>query len=136
MTVIENPIINSPFQEPQQYHELDKRGNPTGNILSRRRPSTYLTPVAQPRKQAGLQPSLFDAITETEEENYVINRLRTQVKRWRQNNYPRITKTTRQLLEHWTAEGREKRLFFCQIEALETVIYITEFARYDKPEWI
>src|SRR5215207_7768896 len=136
MTVIENPIINSPFAEPQQHHELDNRGNPTGQILAQRRKSTYLTPIPQPRKQAGMQMSLFEGTAEKEEENYTINQIRYQVNLWRQKQYPNVTRVTRQLLDYWTAEGREKPLFFCQIEAIETVIYITEVAKRDKQDWI
>jgi type III restriction enzyme len=136
MAVIENPIINSPYKEPEQHYELDPRGNPTGEIISQRRKSTYLTPIPQPRKQTGLQSSFFDGTGEKEEENYTINQIRQQVKLWRQKGYPFITRVTRQLLEYWTAEGREKPLFFCQIEAVETVIYITEVAKREKQEWI
>jgi type III restriction enzyme len=136
MTVIENPIINSPFEEPQQHHELDSRGNPTGQIITRRRASTYLTPIPQPRKQSSTQLALLDVTVEKEEPNYTINQIRQHVKLWRQKGYPHITRVTRQLLEYWTAEGREKPLFFCQIEALETVIYITEAAKRERQDWI
>ena len=136
MAVIENPIINSPFQEPQQHHELDDRGNPTGNVIAQRRKSTYLTPIPQPRKQTGQQMSFLDGTAEKEEENYTINQIRQQVKLWRQRGYPNITRTSRQLLEYWTAEGRERRLFFCQIEAVETAIYIAEAAKREKQDWI
>src|SRR5664279_5023748 len=136
MTVIENPIINSPFVEPQRHHELDNRGNPTGQIIAQRRKSTYLTPIPQPRKQAGIQTSFLDETAEKEEENYVINQIRQHIKLWRQRGYPGITRVTRQLLDYWTAEGREKRLFFCQIEAVETAIYIAEAAHREKQDWI
>lgn len=136
MTVIENPIINSPFEEPAQHHELDSRGNPTGQLILQRRRSTYLTPIPQPRKQAGLQTSFLEETAEKEEENYAINQIRQHVKLWRQRNYPGVTRVTRQLLDYWTAEGREKRLFFCQIEAVETAIYIAEAARREKQDWI
>ena len=47
---------------------------------------------------------------------------------WRDTDYPGITRTTRQLLEYWKRPGRDRRLFFCQIEAVETAIYLTECA--------
>jgi type III restriction enzyme len=34
-----------------------------------------------------------------------------------------VTRTTAKLLDYWTRPDRECRLFFCQIEALETAIY-------------
>jgi type III restriction enzyme len=61
-------------------------------------------------------------------ENSFINEVRARVDLWRQRGYPNITATTRRLLEHWTAEGREKRFFFCQVEALETAIFLAEAA--------
>ena len=47
-----------------------------------------------------------------------------------------VTQNTRKLFEHWTDPDRERRLFFCQIEALETLIYITEAARKIGDVWI
>ena len=136
MAIIENPIINSPFEEPGQHHELDTRGNPTGTIIPQRRKSTYLTPIPQPRRQAGMQLSFLEGTPEKEEENYTINQIRYQVNLWRQRGYSGVTRVTRQLLQYWTAEGRERRLFFCQIEAVETAIYIAEAARREKQDWI
>jgi type III restriction enzyme len=127
MSAIENPIINSPFAEPQQHHELDKRGNPTGAIVDKRRRSTYLTPIPAPRKSSANLLSLFEL--QDVQENVLINQIRDKVKPWRNSHYPHVTKTTRTLLEYWTLPEREKRLFFCQIEALETAIYINEVAR-------
>ena len=136
MSVIENPIINSPFKEPARYHELDNRGNPTGQIINQRRKSTYLTPIPRPRKQAGSQLSLFEGTNEKQEENQTINQIRYYVNLWRQKGYPNTTRITRKLLEYWTNEDRERKLFFCQIEAVETAIYIAEAAKRDKQEWI
>src|SRR5262249_26341822 len=61
-------------------------------------------------------------------ENDDINFIRSRVTLWRDRGYPSITPVTRALLEHWTRPDRERRLFFCQIEALETLIYLTEAA--------
>jgi type III restriction enzyme len=66
------------------------------------------------------------------EENKLINDLRARVANWRQAGRPHTTPTTRRLLEYWTRPDRERRLFFCQIEAVETLIYLTEIApRHD-----
>lgn len=127
MTVIENPIINSPFEEPKQHYELDKRGNPTGEIIPVRRKSIYLQPVAQPRKSSNDQLMLWQMQNVTE--NVLINQIRERVKAWRNSNYPFVTRVTRQLLDHWLNLSRQKPLFFCQIEALETAIYLTEVVR-------
>src|SRR4029079_12603591 len=49
-----------------------------------------------------------------------------------------VTHPTRTLLEHWHGEDRFRPLFFCQIEALETLIFITEVAKQSKygQDWI
>ena len=115
MPTIENPIINSPFAEPSQYHELDDRGNPTGKIIATRRKSTYLTPIPQPRKQSATTLSLFDDVTEREQENEEINLIRNYLSLWRQKGRPHTTRVTRELLDYWTAEQREKKLFFARL---------------------
>ena len=62
----------------------------------------------------------------------LVNALRDDVKRWRASNYRNATKVTRELLRHWTREDKERRLFFCQREAVETIIYIAEILQADK----
>ena len=70
------------------------------------------------------------------EENKFINRVRGRVDTWRKGGYQGITKTTARLLEYWNNPERERKLFFCQIEALETAIYITEVANKHGDAWI
>lgn len=70
------------------------------------------------------------------EENEFINRVRGRVAIWRKGGYQGITRVTRGLLDYWTNPEREKKLFFCQIEALETAIYVTEVARNYGDGWI
>ena len=115
--VIENPILNSPFGEPARFHEFDKYGTPTGRILDGRRKSGYFIPVAQPRRQA-VQPDLFE---EEPRENDDINYVRSRVALWRDRQYPGVSPVTRQLLNHWRDPRRERRLYFCQVEAAETL---------------
>ena len=63
------------------------------------------------------------------EENEFINAVRSRVKQWREDGYRGITKTTARLLEYWREDERNLPLFFCQLEAVETAIYITEAAK-------
>jgi type III restriction enzyme len=132
--VIENPILNSPFAEPSRHFRFDDDGI-TSDIVEGRRISSYFVPIARPRKKAPGQPGLgFDTewTQDRIEENREINRIRQSVARWRQGGYVEVTRTTARLLEYWTNPEREKKLFFCQNEALETAIYIAEVARkYD-----
>jgi type III restriction enzyme len=70
------------------------------------------------------------------EEAEFVNRVRTRVSVWRSGRYPGVTKTTARLLDYWRNPERERRLFFCQIEALETAIYLTEAATKYGDAWI
>jgi len=133
--VIADPVINSPFEEPTRHFKFDDDGI-TNEIVEERRQSSYFMPIPAAKKK-GKQLSFETEWTQDRvEENKFINRIRVRVAMWRQGGYADITRTTRRLLEHWTNPERERRLFFCQIEALETVIYITEVAKKYGDAWI
>jgi type III restriction enzyme len=132
--IIENPVINSPFQEPQRHFRFTDEGI-TDEIDENRRVSAYFVPIPPPKKK-GKQIALFTQWTKDRvEENKFINRVREAVAKWRTGRYVDITKTTGRLLDYWKDPNRERRLFFCQIEALETAIYVAEVARKYDP-WI
>ncbi|MDO9566561.1 MAG: DEAD/DEAH box helicase family protein [Candidatus Desulfaltia sp.] len=134
--VIENPVINSPFREPTRHFRFTDEGI-TNEIESGRRTSSYFVPIAQPRKK-GSKQLLFDTewTRDRIEENKLVNQIRVRVKLWRKGGYLGVTPTTSRLLAYWIAPDREKKLFFCQIEALETAIYITEVAKKYNDGWI
>jgi type III restriction enzyme len=103
-------------------------GSISGEIAERRRPSEFFVPVARPRKRsAQMTMDQFGPPTR-QQPNEIVNEIRAAVGRWRLQGYPHVTSVTRDLLEHWRGEGRERRLFFCQVEAAETAIYLTEAA--------
>ncbi len=132
--VIENPVLNSPFAEPQRHFKFNDEGI-TDEIVAGRRRSSYFVPIARPRKK-GAQPSLYGDWTQDRlEETKLVNDIRQSVARWRQGGYVDITTTSRRLLDYWTDPERDKKFFFCQIEALETAIYLAEVARKYDP-WI
>jgi hypothetical protein len=135
--VIENPILNSPYKAPTRHFKFTEEGI-TNEIIEERRPSSYFIPIAKPRnrgKQAQL--SLDTEWTEDRlKENDEINRIRARVDAWRKGGYVGITKTSSRLLEYWNNPEREKKLFFCQIEALETAIYLAEVASKYGDAWI
>ncbi len=133
--VIENPVLNSPFKEPNRHFRFTEEGI-TNEVMEQRRISSYFIPIAKPKKK-GKQLSLDTEWTEDRiEENKFINQIRDRVSLWRKRDYHSITKTTRFLLDYWNNPEREKKLFFCQIEALETIIYITEVANKHGDSWI
>jgi type III restriction enzyme len=125
---IENPVINSPFDEPTRHFAFGADGRPTGEIDEGRRPSEFFVPVAQPKKRSGQTTLDLYGGLKKQQSNEIVNEIRQAVARWRIQGYPRTTTVTRELLAHWRAEDRERRLFFCQIEAAETAIYLTEAA--------
>ena len=137
----EKPILNSPYEYPSRHWELDESGQPTQKIVDKRRDARFITPIPKPKKRGGVseQESLvFDEGKglSTAEQQYahtaVITGLREYVDGWRQIPNPRdwrVTPETARLLQHWrhhTFVG--VRPFFCQIEAVETAIWLTEVA--------
>jgi type III restriction enzyme len=133
--VIDNPILNSPFREPARHWRFGDTGI-TNEIVEGRRSSSYFMPIPA-SKIRGQQLQLETQWTRDRiEENARINRVRERVTAWRSLGWPGVTPTTRRLLEYWTNEEREKLLFFCQIEALETAIYLTECATKQGDAWI
>lgn len=136
------PIRNSPYEYPREHWELDEQGQPTGRLVNGRRKAEFVTPIPKPRKRkaAAEQKSLvFDEGKgiSTEKQQYesittVINELRFQVTQWRNLPNPsdwQVTPETARLLQHWRHHKFSGvRPFFCQLEAVETVIWLTEVA--------
>lgn len=134
--VIENPVINSAFAEPKRHFKFDQDGI-TNEIVDSRRISHYFVPIARPKKKGKqLEIDLGLLSQDRVEENKTINRIRERVSLWRRGGYVGVTPITRRLLEHWKNPDRERRLFFCQLEALETVVYLTEVAKKVGDNWI
>lgn len=136
--VIENPIINSPFNEPTRHFRFTDEGI-TNEIVEERRISSYFVPIARPKKKKGAETQLMFDTEWTQdriEENKLVNDIRRRVSQWRSGGYVGVTPTTARLITYWTDPNREKRLFFCQNEALETAIYITEVAKKYGDAWI
>jgi type III restriction enzyme len=135
--VIANPIINSPFSEPTRHFQFDDEGI-TDEIVAGRRSSSYFVPIPRAKKKNGSKQQVFDTewTKDRIEENRLVNQIRARVALWRAGGYVGVTPTTAQLLFYWTSPEREKRLFFCQIEALETAIYIAEVAKKYGDAWI
>jgi type III restriction enzyme len=137
----ERPILNSPYEYPKQHWELDDHGQPTQRIIQKRRSAEFITPIPKPRKRKDSPNQLQIVFDEgkglsTEEQQYdptpIINALRHEVDKWRSRPNPsdwQVTPETARLLQHWRQHRfNDIRPFFCQIEAVETVIWLTEVA--------
>ncbi len=120
---VPQPILNSPFAEPQGHWHIVEGETPSRK--PGRRPAMYFyrDPKAKPEKEYG-------NVAATTIELKLVNRIRAQVKKWRAEGYPGVTRTTQELLQWWQREGRKNRLFFAQRDAAETIIFLTE-ARKD-----
>ena len=137
----DQPILNSPYTTPQQHWELDPAGQPTQKTINRRRPAEFITPIPKPkkRKTSDLQQAIvFDegkGISNTTQQYDLtanINELRRHVEQWRRIPTPSqwgVTPETARLLQHWRHHDFSSvRPFFCQVEAVETLIWLTEVA--------
>jgi type III restriction enzyme len=133
--VIENPVINSPFGEPSKHFVFGKDGI-TNEIADGRRESTFFIPIAPARRKEA-QLDLESLMTvDRMQSNGFINRIRVEVGLWRQGGYRGVTPITRRLLEYWTDPERDRRLFFCQVEAAETAVFLGEVASRHGVTWI
>ena len=134
--VIENPIINSPFTEPTRHFRFADDGI-TDEIVDERRTSSYFVPIAKAKKKSPKQIPFDTEWTQDRiEENKLVNDIRRRITLWRMGGYVGVTPTTARLIAYWTDPGREKKLFFCQNEALETAIYLAEVAKKYGDGWI
>lgn len=135
-----NPILNSPYEYPGRHWELDDDGQPTQQIIPTRRIADFITPIPKARKRKGKAEQSELVMDEGEglssaEQQYTassINRLREHIDRWRKLPNPsdwKVTPETARLLQHWRHfDFQGIRPFFCQVEAIETLIWLTEVA--------
>jgi type III restriction enzyme len=124
MNKIEKLIINSPYIEPQQYWEYI-RDTRVFVLQTGRRPAGFIR--ASNESQGFDDPGIFIPIP-------LVNIIRPRINRWREAGYPGVTGITKRLLQHWQdpEERKDRRFFFCQLEAIETLIWLTEAPEADK----
>jgi type III restriction enzyme len=121
---VDDPIINSPYVEPNQ-HWLYREGTP--ELIDERRPASYFY---KEKRTGRREEQLFDELEreENRDDLPLVNALRDDVRRWRESGYRGAERVTRELLSYWMREDRPRRLFYCQRESVETIIYLLEFA--------
>jgi len=138
------PILNSPYVEPSRHHALSESGEPLDHPpIEGRRRSEYVAPVPksrrtknQLRKQTSLDLEQQDQGANSYNLSKLINEIRGHVATWRSlpnSNDWGVTPTTQRLLQHWRSDNFSgPRPFFCQVEAVETAIWLAEVARNRK----
>jgi len=125
---VDNPIICNPYEEPTQHWVYD---TVTGEAekLEGRRPASYWYKT----KKVGTEQQQFSFIAEEQRDDLpLVNALRKDVAHWRKLKYEGTTTVTKELLRFWAREDRWRRLFFCQMEAVETIIYLAEIRMGEK----
>jgi type III restriction enzyme len=133
MIRFDDPILNTPFARPTRHWALDEAGKPTGEIVGGRRRSEYIVPIATSRRKAGGQEEMVFSDIEgaaSTRSNDIVNEIRTHVEAWRSapGTPAGVTHETVRLMLHWRDRARERPLFFCQVEAAETIIWLSEVA--------
>jgi type III restriction enzyme len=135
----DHPILNSPYEYPRRHWELDESGQPTQKIIESRRAAKFITPIPKPKKRKAPAQTgfVFDEGKglSTKDQQYdptsIINEVRGYVDAWRQLSPSQwqVTPETGRLLQHWREhQFSGVRPFFCQVEAVETAIWLTEVA--------
>ena len=121
---IDRLIVNSPYEEPARHWRYD-RTTRLFDLADGRRPAGYV--VASHDSRAFDDPGVFVEIP-------LVNRVRERVRAWRAADYPGVTGVTKRLLQYWNdaEEFDTRRFFFCQIEAAETLIWLTEAPASDR----
>jgi type III restriction enzyme len=117
-TTIDHLIINSPYEEPQRHWRYERETR-LFDLVEGRRPAGYV--MASPDSKAFDDPGIFVEIP-------LVNQIRPRVNAWREAGYPGVTSITKRLLEHWRDPEafEDRRFFFCQLEAVETLIWLME----------
>lgn len=121
-------VINSPYKEPSAHFEYEENSEKYFKVPGRRKAGYYAT--------VGKQESLSEVAQFYELE--LANLIRPRVKEWKENGYPNATSITKKLLEHWNRFDQEEfeqsgnRYFWCQLEAIETLIWLTEAPEANK----
>lgn len=122
MNTIKNLIICNPYKEPNRHWKYN-HGLKKFELKNERRSAGFL--IATKNKIVD-DPGKFQEIE-------LVNQIRKRVRRWKEKGYPNATSITKQLLKFWNErEGEESKFFFCQLEAIETVIWWTEAPKSEK----
>jgi type III restriction enzyme len=116
---IDRLIVNPPWEEPQRYWRYNRDSRTFTLVEGERRPAGYV--IASEGSKAFDDPGVFVEIP-------LVNQIRPRVKAWRNADYPGVSGITKRLLEHWTnpEDFETRRFFFCQFEAVETLMWLTE----------
>jgi type III restriction enzyme len=117
---VDRPILCNPYEEPRDHWIYDKESGAASRGGMRRDAGYWY----KTERTGSAQMSLL--AEEERDDLPLVNALREDVRNWRKAGYAGATNVTRDLLRHWARTDRARRLFFCQIEAVETIVYLQE----------
>lgn len=118
-----NLIICNPYEMPTQHYKYD-RARRAFELVSGRRSAGFL--MASEESKSFDDPGEFRELK-------LVNKIRKRVDAWRDKGYPNVTGVTKNLLDFWhDSTKRENRFFFCQLEAIETLIWLVEAHESEK----
>ncbi|MBP6949148.1 MAG: DEAD/DEAH box helicase family protein [Candidatus Pacebacteria bacterium] len=121
-------VVNSPYKEPLSHFEYDENSERYDKKDGRRKAGYYATIGKQ---EAGTGATKFFELD-------LANMIRPRVRDWKEKGYPNVSSITKKLLDHWNRFEKEdfseegRRYFWCQLEAIETIIWLTEAPDADK----
>ncbi|PYS48265.1 MAG: hypothetical protein DMG13_25925 [Acidobacteria bacterium] len=133
--IVDRVVVCDAFREPDRHYELLSGGR--SKLVNGRRPSMRFLASAKDVRGGiagvvGKEAKLFDDLSASAaEQNDFVNQLRNEVRAWREDGYPGTAAVSRRLLEWWFERDEErkaigKHFFFCQQEAVETVVFLYE----------
>ena len=123
---ITEPVLNTPYEVTRFHWQLDIENRAMADRVDGRRDSVAMLPVPEEHDPDRSQIALN---LNPENKNATVNDIRIQVGNWRRSGrYEGATAASKRLLKFWQGEEHTPRLFFAQIEALETLIWLTEVA--------
>lgn len=122
---VSQPVINSPYDYPRWHYRIGADGVAQGPAREGRRPSeAYVAPVPA----AWGQPGVMFGTEDPQSLMQHVAELRGLVEDWRAAGYPGATEVSRELLSYWQDPERDFRLYFAQLDAVRTLIYLAEAA--------
>jgi type III restriction enzyme len=120
---VATPILNGPFDPPQEHWKIEP-DRPAVRMRGRRKAGYFYRPPNALSGEEGMTaPGEWWELD-------LVNLVRDRMAMWQADGRPGLTRASAELIAYWRREGREQRLFFAQLEAAETIIFLNE-ARVD-----
>jgi type III restriction enzyme len=116
---VPTPILNGPFDEPREHWKIEP-DRPAERIEGRRKAGYFYRPPTAPGGEEG------ESGAGEWRELELVNLIRERMRKWQAEGRPGLTRTSAELIDYWRREGRQQSLFFAQLEAAETIIFLTE----------